>query len=380
EVLEPGAGCGGGLLAAPDAELADPHGGGVVAAGVGRREQGLPVDDVDEFGRGQVLVAGVAGLAQGGGAGVAGAGVAVEVGGVAQFPGVDEGVGEVAGRFQGGAPVREAVDGEAGPVDALDDDQQVRVGLGEDAVGDPLRGGEPVVPVAEPPVRVVPDGPAHLVVQVGSHHAVVVPVAAGHEQPVVLPLGGGAARVPAFVAVHPAAPAGGVGVVVEDHREAGGGQFTHHRVVHLQRGPAAQGRVGGDGVVGDGRGVVDHLVGERQPDAVDPDLPEARDDLGHGGAVQAERDAARVLARVVVGVVVPASRAVPGAAGAVPVPRAEAEAVAVGVHDPAAPGAERRGPAGLGVGDGAGRGGGRGGRVPVLRRGGGGCGQGRDEE
>ena len=78
---------------------------------------------------------------------------------------------------------------------------------------------------------------------------------------------------------------------------------------------------------------MDHLVGEGQPDAVDPDLPEARDDLGHRGAVEAERDAVGVLARVVVGVVVRAAAAVPGAAGAVPVAGAQLEAVAVRVDD-----------------------------------------------
>ncbi|BFO18644.1 hypothetical protein SHKM778_50320 [Streptomyces sp. KM77-8] len=211
------------------------------------------------------------------------------MGRVDEFARVDEGVRETAYGLEGGASVGEPVDGDAGPVDALDDDEEVGVGLREEPVAEVLGGAEPVVVVAEAPVGVVPDVAADLVVEVRAHDTLVVPVAAGHEQPVVLPLRGGPARVPALVAVHSAAPTGGVGVVVEDDREAGVGESAHDGVVHLERGAPPQAGVGGDGVVGDGARVVDHLVGEGQPDAVDPELLETGDDLGHGCAVEAER-------------------------------------------------------------------------------------------
>src|SRR6185503_8812598 len=90
--------------------------------------------------------------------------------------------------------------------------------------------------------------------------------------------------------------------------------------------------------------VLDHLTGERQPDAVDADLLEAADDRGHGRTVQAEWNLVGLLAGVVVGGVVDVAGTVPGAARTVPVAGLELEAVAVSVDDPPSARAQRTGP------------------------------------
>ncbi len=199
--------------------------------------------------------------------------------------------------------------------------------------------------VAEAPVGVVEGVAADLVVEVGADHARVVAVAAGQEHPVVGPLGGGAAAVPALVAVEAAAPAGGDGVVVEDDGEAAVGQRRDDGVVDLERGLPAQRRIGGDGTVRDGGGGAEHLVGEGQPDAVEAEGAEVGEQGGQGHPVQAERDTGGVLAGMVVRGIGAVAGAGPGALGAVPVAGAQAEAVAVRVDDPAASGGQRRGPA-----------------------------------
>jgi hypothetical protein len=90
-------------------------------------------------------------------------------------------------------------------------------------------------------------------------------------------------------------------MVVEDDREPVLGEGGHDGVVDLQGRPAAQLWIGGDGHVRHGCCRVDHLVGERQPDAVDAEFVEVGEQFGQRGTVEAEGDAVGVLAGVVVG-------------------------------------------------------------------------------
>ncbi len=346
EVVEPGLLLGVGRSPAAGAELTDPHRCGEVLAGPGD-EQGLVVDDLRQLRRGEVLVAGVARGAGGAArrARVRRTGVAVEVRRVDQLARVDQGVGEVADRGQLRPAVAEHGGRYAVPVDALHDDEQVGVGP-QDPVPGLLEGGVLVVAVAQAPVGVVPGVAADLVAQVGADHALVLLVPAGQEDPVVDPLLGGLAAVPALVAVQAAAEPVAGGVVVEDHREAVGGQRRHDRVEHLERGLPAQLRVGRDGDVRHRARVVQEGVGEGQPDAVDAEAVEAAQDVGDRGPVQAERQVVGDLSGLVVGRGGGRPAALPGALGAGPVAGPELEAGAGGVDDVAAPGAERAGPGG----------------------------------
>ncbi len=343
EGVQPGLFPGVGGAASARAELADPHRGGEVLPGLGD-EQCLVVHDPGELVGGEVLVAGVAGRPRAAGrTGVGRSGVGVEVRGVHQLAGVDQGVGEVADRGEHRAAVAERRGGDAVPVDALHDDEQVRGGL-QDPVSGLLEGGVLVVGVAQAPVGVVPGVAADLVAQVGADHPLVGPVPVGHEDPVVLPLRGRLAAVPALVSVQAAAEAVAGGVVVEDDREAVGGERRHHGVEHLERGAAPQLRVGGDGGVRDRGGVVDHRVGEGQPDAVEAQVVEVGQELRHRHPVQAERDVVRHLPGLVVRGVVGVAAAFPRSLGPGPVGGLQLEAVAVRVHDVAPAGAERAGP------------------------------------
>ena len=104
------------------------------------------------------------------------------------------------------------------------------------------------------------------------------------------------------------------------------GQGGDYGVVDLERGVAGQLGVGRDRRGRDWCGFVEHLVGERQPDAVQAEAVESGEDLGERCAVQAERDVVGDFAVLVVRRVGGGSTAEPVALGAVPVPGLEFEA------------------------------------------------------
>ena len=58
--------------------------------------------------------------------------------------------------------MRETVYGEANPVDALDNNQNIRVCFDEDTIAEPLGCGEPVKVIAQAPVGVVQNTTADL--------------------------------------------------------------------------------------------------------------------------------------------------------------------------------------------------------------------------
>ena len=193
-------------------------------------------------------------------------------------------------------------------------------------------------------------GWADLVIEIGADDALVVFVPPDHKQPGIGPLGLGLAFIPSLVLIIDiAAPAGLDGVVVEDDGEASGGEGSDDGVVDLQGGLAAELGVGSDPGVLDGDCVLDHLAGEGEADGVDAGLLHRVEDVVDGDILEAKGEDVRVLAGVAVVVKAGIAVAGPRAARAVPVGGPELEAVALGIDDVAAAGAEGRGPRGEGA-------------------------------
>lgn len=130
-------------------------------------------------------------------------------------------------------------------------------------------------------------------------------------------------------------------MVVEDDRNAPGGQSLDDLVINLQRGKSSELWIGRDPAVLDLVRVVDHLIREWQPDGIDSQLFERLDDLVDWCILQSERKIMRILGTVMRVVCVPIPVSVVSPTCSMPVSRLEFEAIAISVNDVAPPGAER---------------------------------------